>query len=335
MNILIIDDDFTTLVIAKKALIDQNHNIFTAENGIEALKIIRNEEIQIVISDWNMPEMNGLELCKYLRSQPSINHLYFIMMTTRDSYNDKVAAIEAGANEFLSKPIEPTELLVRLRSAERILDMPTIKQTIYMMGLLAEAKDSDTGRHLQRIQHYSRQLALELIKDPVKNQSLPIRFPDLVFHASPGHDIGKISVPDHVLFKPNSLNDEEWTIMKGHTVDGANILDSFLIKFPDNHVISMARDIAKYHHERWDGSGYPTGLQGEEIPFCARIVALADVYDALTMKRIYKSAMPHEMARGIIIQSNATHFDPSIVQAFLAVENQFVAIHQNFNDSNN
>ncbi len=330
MKILIVDDEFSILVIARKILEAQDHIVFTAENGVEALDIIRSEDIQVVISDWNMPEMDGLELCRFLREQPMVNHLFFIMMTSRDSHADKMEASKAGANEILTKPIDAGELQVRLRSAEHFLNMPSLAKVIKGMAKMAEAKDLDTGLHLIHIQHYSRALTLEMLKLPGLKEQLPVHFADLIFDASPAHDLGKVSIPDYVLFKPESLNDAEWKIMKSHAEDGAERLDSLLEDLPKPDIISIARDIARAHHERWDGTGYPQGLRGEHIPICARIVALADVYDALTMKRVYKAAMSHDVAREIILKSSGTHFDPQVVLAFLAAEARFIEIRNQF-----
>jgi putative two-component system response regulator len=332
MKILLVDDEFTTLAIAQKILKQLGYTVFTAENGVEALDVIRTEDIQVILSDWNMPEMDGLELCRYLRAQPSVDHLFFIMMTSRDSQGDKLAAIDAGANEILTKPIDAAELQVRLRSAERYLNMPSFSMVIHAMGLIAEAKDSDTGGHINRIQEFVRVLAGEMLNLLNLKNELPPHYVDLICDASPGHDLGKVSIPDYVLLKPEGLNDEEWRLMKTHAEDGARRLERFLIAYPNADIIRIAQEIALAHHERWDGTGYPCGLRGEEIPLSARIVALADVYDALTSKRVYKSAMPHEVARGIIIQSSGTHFDPQVVQAFLATEHSFADIHKRLNN---
>lgn len=328
MKILLVDDEFSTLAIAQKILRQQGYTTFTAENGVEALEVIRAQDIQVIISDWNMPEMDGLELCRYLRSQPSVDHLFFIMMTARDSQEDKLAAIDAGANEFLTKPIDAAELQVRLRSAERYLNMPSFSMVIHAMGLIAEAKDPDTGAHINRIREYVRVLANELLDRFKLRGDLPPQYVDLICDASPGHDLGKVSIPDYVLLKPEGLNDEEWALMKTHAEDGARRMERFLKAYPGAYIIQYAQEIAYAHHERWDGTGYPRNLRGEEIPLSARIVALADVYDALTSKRVYKSALPHEIARGIIKQSSGTHFDPRVVEAFLGIEHRFIEIHK-------
>jgi putative two-component system response regulator len=332
MNILVVDDDEIALTIANKILRSDKQEIFLAENGQVAKEILQKNLIQIVISDWNMPNMDGIELCRYLRSQPSIGYIYFIMVTSRNSKQDMLAGLEAGADDFISKPFEPAELLLRVRNAQRVLSFETTSVTLFSLARLAESKDTDTGKHLERIREYSKILASQLTMGPGNNGRVYNNFSELIFQTSPLHDIGKVGIPDHVLLKPGQLNDDEWKIMKRHAEIGAKTLDDALDKFPGAEFLRMARDIAWSHHERWDGSGYPRNLKGDEIPLSARIVALADVYDALTMKRVYKSALSHEVARGIILDSSDVHFDPRVVQAFLDTEDQFISIRETFRE---
>jgi len=332
MNILIVDDDEVALTIAQKILSDDGQNVFLANDGIEALDIIQKDEIQIVISDWNMPNIDGIQLCQHLRSNSPIGYIYFIIVTVRNSKQDMLAGLNAGADDFITKPFEPAELLFRIRTAERILALETTSVTLFSLAKLAESKDTDTGKHLERIRLYSKLLALQLIQMPEFHEFVSPNYPELLFRTSPLHDIGKVGIPDHVLLKPGSLNDDEWKIMKQHAQIGADTLQAALDKYPGAEFLRIARDIALSHHERWDGSGYPHGLSETEIPLSARIVALADVYDALTMKRVYKSAMSCEVARGIIMDLSGMQFDPQVVQAFLDIEPQFMAIKQEYLD---
>jgi putative two-component system response regulator len=241
-----------------------------------------------------------------------------------------LAGLSAGADDFIAKPFEPAEMLLRIRNAERILALETTTLTLFSLAKLAESKDTDTGNHLERIRAYSKLIAEHILIDPPFDEEIPLRFPDLLYETSPLHDIGKVGIPDYVLLKPGNLSDEEWAVMKRHAEIGAETLDAVLQKYPGADFLRIARDIAWAHHERWDGTGYPRGLKGKEIPLCARIIALADVYDALTMKRVYKSALSHEVARGIILNVSGGQFDPKIVQAFLAVEHQLLSIKENF-----
>jgi putative two-component system response regulator len=323
MKILIVDDDEIALAVAKKILENDRHEVLLAENGETALEILRSKDIQLVISDWNMPKITGIELCRYLRMSPAIAYIYIIIVTSRSSKEDMLQGLSAGADDFITKPFEPAELLVRVRNAERVLALETTSMMLFSLARLAESKDADTGKHLERIRAYAMALGEQISKDPDIREQVPPHFPDLLYQTSPLHDIGKVGIPDYVLLKPNSLNDAEWSVMKRHTEIGAETLDACLKLYPSAEYLRMARDIAWDHHERWDGSGYPRGLKGESIPLCARIVALADVFDALRMERVYKGSMTHEVARGIILEGEGNHFDPLVVRAFLAVEEQF------------
>jgi putative two-component system response regulator len=330
MKILVVDDDEIALAVAKKVLSSDGHTITLAEDGAEAIEILQRDDIQLVISDWNMPNMDGIELCRALRKISSIGYIYVIMITARNSKEDMLEGLEAGADDFISKPFEPAELLVRVRNAERVLALEMTKTTLFLMSKLSESKDPDTGGHLERIRAYSKLLAQQLLANPDFKESVPHGFPDLLFETSPLHDCGKVGIPDYVLLKPGSLSDSEWQIMKLHTQIGAEIFDASLKTYPNAEFLRLARDIAWAHHERWDGTGYPRGLKGEEIPLCARIVALADVYDAITSKRAYKTAKSHDVAAGIVFEGSGKHFDPMIVEVFRSVISEFESIQKNY-----
>ncbi len=332
MKILLADDDEISLEIAKAVLESGGHQVICAPDGEAAFETLQREEIQVLISDWSMPRLDGIELCRRLRSSASIGYIYIIMVTSHNSKGDLLTGLSAGADDFITKPFEPAELLLRVRNGERVLALETTSLMLFSLAKLAESKDADTGFHLERIRNYTKVLATELMKDPQIRAVAPPRFPDLLYETSPLHDIGKVAIPDHVLLKPGSLNDGEWLIMKRHAETGAETLNAALQKYPGREFLRIARDIAWAHHEWWNGQGYPRGLQGEEIPLCARVMALADVYDALTMKRVYKSAMPHEVARGIILGERGTHFDPRVVDAFLAVEPDFLKTREGYID---
>ena len=330
MNILVVDDDEVALIVAKKVLQSDGHDVFLAEDGESALNQLTKNGIQVIISDWNMPIMNGVELCKRIKDNSGFGFIYFIIVTSRTSKEDLIEGLSAGANDFISKPFEPVELLLRIRNSEKILAMETTSLTLFSLAKLAESKDTDTGNHLERVREYSRALANELMKDQDLRTKIHPKFAEMLYETSPLHDIGKVGIPDTVLLKPARLSDEEWIVMKSHTGIGADTLGEVVEKFPNAEFMKIAKEIAWCHHERWDGNGYPRGLAGVEIPLAARIVTLADVYDALTMKRVYKSAMPHDIAKGIIIKESGSHFDPKIVDAFLVIEKEFIEIRKFF-----
>src|SRR5437868_3010672 len=204
---------------------------------------------------------------------------------------------------------------------------------IFALAKLAESRDPETGAHLERVMNYSRALAQQLPAMGHFTDEIDAEYLRLLYSTSPLHDIGKVGIPDSVLLKPGRLSDREFEIMKTHTLIGAETLDAALQRFPKTKFLRMARDIAAAHHERFDGTGYPAGLGGRAILLCGRIVALADVYDALTSKRVYKQAFAHEVAKGIILKDAGTHFAPEIVDAFLAAEDVFIATRDRLNES--
>ena len=333
MKVLLVDDDEAARLIGAKALSGSRYEVRTAASGAEALEMIRREGLQIVVTDWNMPGMDGLELCRRLRSSPAIHYIYIVIVTARTAKADLLAGLAAGADDFISKPIEPAELLLRVRTAERILAQESTGVTLFSLAKLAESRDPDTGAHLDRIREYSRFLARRWMARPDVGPSLPPRFHELVFETSPLHDIGKVGIPDFVLLKRDRLSEDERRIMRTHPEIGARTLDAALARFPQAESLRMARDIAWAHHERWDGGGYPRGLRGEGIPLGARIVALADVYDALTMKRVYKAVQTHEQARETIRAGAGAQFDPRLVEIFLDGQEEFRRIREKYDDA--
>ena len=273
--------------------------------------------------------MNGLELCRQVRSAGLMNYIYIIMLTARRDASDTIEGMSAGADDFIVKPFQPAELILRVRTAERLLGLETRDLLIFVLAKLAESRDNDTGAHLDRVRTFSRVIAEHLSRQPKFRGIVNADFVRLIYLTSPLHDIGKVGVPDTVLLKPGPLTHEEFEMMKAHTTHGAATLDAALREFPAARYLHMARDIAASHHEWYDGTGYPYGLAGDDIPLAGRIVALADVYDALTSKRVYKDVYSHEKAKNIIVQARGTHFDPDVVDAFLANEDKFITIGQN------
>lgn len=328
MRILIVDDNEIALDVLTRALTKAGHQVEAARDGVEALEILREDSCRLVISDWEMPGMNGIELCRRIRQVEFSGYIYVILLTARGGTDNVVEGLSAGADDFLTKPFAPAELCVRIRAAERILSLETRDVAIFAMAKLAESRDPETGAHLERVRAYSRLIARHLAQQEKFRTQVDTDFVRLIYVTSPLHDIGKVGIPDSVLLKPGRLNDQEFEIMKTHTTIGAETLDSAVQHFPGVRFLQMACEIALTHHERYDGSGYPSGLKGDEIPLSGRVVALADVYDALTSKRVYKIAYAHHVARGIILNERGKHFDPAIVDAFFENESEFVALQQ-------
>lgn len=333
MRVLIVDDDADALDLLENALAHFGYEVTLATNGADGLESIRSGQYQIVISDWEMPGMSGIELCREVRQRVSSSYTYFILLTARTSIQSRLDGLGAGADEFLSKPVNPDELQVRLRGAERILSLESRDLVIFSLAKLAEARDPETGAHLERIREYCRVLAQHLSHSPKHRHTVDGDFVQILYMTSPLHDIGKVGIPDSVLLKPGRLTPEEFEIMKQHAVIGGMTLKAAAEAHPRAKYLQIARDIAFTHHEKFDGSGYPYGLRGEAIPLCGRIVALSDVYDALTTARVYKPAYSHEVANNIILEGSGKHFDPEIVEAYVANEERFIEIHEQLGSS--
>jgi putative two-component system response regulator len=332
MQVLVVDDDPVTCEIILEDLRQFGYETTAAANGKEALELIRTGQFHLVISDWQMPEMSGLELCREIRKRPWSGYVYIILLTSRSGVENIVCGLNAGADDFLSKPFHPQELRMRLRTGERILSLESRDLVIFAMAKLAEFRDKDTGTHLERMREYSRILADELSRWPKYSSMIDGDYVQLIYLTSPLHDIGKVGVPDAVLLKPGRLTPEEFELMKQHSALGGETLRAVAAGRPSAQFLAMAQDIAFTHHERFDGRGYPNGLAGEEIPLCGRIVAVADVYDALRSKRVYKGAFSHQTARDTIVQESGKQFDPEVVQAFLNREDEFITVADRFAD---
>lgn len=334
MQVLIVDDDQSSTALVKAALTPNGYDLLTAASGAAALETLReNPSCRILISDFDMPGMDGIALTRAVRAGACQGYVYVILLTGHAEHDHKMTALHAGADEFLAKPFDRAELVVRVRAAERILSLETRDVALVALAKLAESRDSDTGAHLERVQRYSAVLARELARRDSYGRHLDLEYVRLIELTSALHDVGKIAIPDHVLLKQGRLSDKEFEIMKRHTTLGAETLSAALKQFPQARYLRMARDIAATHHERFDGTGYPSGIAGHDIPLCGRIVALADVYDALTSKRCYKSAITHDVARAIIVKESGAHFDPDVVDAFKATEDQFIETHLRHQDS--
>ena len=328
MHVLVVDDDDVTATILQHSLTEFGYDVTVASNGREAFELVRNGDVRMVVSDWCMPEMSGVELCREIRSRRGGSYVYVILLTSNKRIQDVVEGLNAGADDYITKPFQPEELQVRLRAGERILSLESRDLTIFALAKLAESRDPDTGAHLERIREYSRIMAEEVARSANHSDEVDGDYVQMIYHTSPLHDIGKVGIPDSILLKPGPLTDEEFAVMKQHTVIGGETLDVLASAHPEARFLLLARDIAWSHHERYDGSGYPRGLVAEEIPLCGRIVAVADVYDALTCRRVYKEAFSHQKAMSIIREGSGAHFDPDIVDAFLRRQDDFLRLKE-------
>ncbi len=330
MHVLIAEDDDISRNMLENTLAHAGFEVTTARDGAEALEVLRDGTCRLVISDWDMPRMNGIELCLALRRGEFAGYVYVILLTSHNSPEETVEGLTAGADDFIKKPFDASELVMRVRTGERLLSLESREVTIFALAKLAESRDPETGAHLDRVRNYCRVLAQNLAANPKFSGEIDGEFIRLIYATSPLHDIGKVGIPDHVLLKPGLLNEEEYAIMKTHAQLGAETLGAALDLFPHAKFLKMACDIAATHHERWDGSGYPNGLKGVQIPLCGRILSVADVYDALCSRRVYKDAYSHNIARSIIREGAGKQFDPEIIKAFLVSEEQFLAIREQF-----
>jgi putative two-component system response regulator len=330
MRILIVDDDEVALEALAHVITQAGHEPVYARSGSEALSSLRQDPCHMVISDWEMPEINGVELCRRIRQDGADGYVYLVLVTARSTSEDIVEGMSAGADDFIVKPFHPDELRVRIRAGERVLALETRDVAIFAMAKLAESRDPETGAHLERMRNFSQVLAQHMASSARFGGLVDEEYVRLIYLTSPLHDIGKVGIPDSVLLKPGRLSDREFEIMKTHTIIGAETLGAAMHQYPGVVYLHMARDIALAHHERFDGSGYPVGSVGQDIPLCARIVALADVYDALTSKRVYKAAFHHDVARSMICEETGRHFDPDVVDAFVEHEKEFLDIRRRF-----
>ncbi|HUB26425.1 MAG TPA: HD domain-containing phosphohydrolase [Tepidisphaeraceae bacterium] len=331
MNIVIAEDSPLALKVLRDALVAAGHTVIATTNGQDALDAISEGGSRLVISDWEMPVLDGLQLCQAIRTSALPAYVYFILLTGNHSRQNKLEALAAGIDDFITKPFDQAELTLKLRIVERLLSTESREMVIFALAKLTESRDSDTGLHLERVQHYTRFLA----RDLDGRQGFPEvndAYVNTIFLTSPLHDIGKAAIPDHVLLKPGKLTPEEFDIMKSHTTLGARTLKTLMERYRNASYLQMAYQIALTHHERFDGKGYPNGIQGREIPLCGRIMTICDCYDALTSQRVYKPAFDHKKACGIIREESGTHFDPELVAAFDRVESQFDAVRIAYKD---
>ncbi|MFZ9562186.1 MAG: response regulator [Burkholderiales bacterium] len=355
--ILVVDDSPDSLELISSELM-KYYEVHVATGGERCLELARRERRpDLILLDVMMPGMDGYEVCRRLKANPETAGIPVLFLTGRTAAEDESFGLEVGAEDYLSKPVNPAVMMARVRThlrlkaaadylrdqnlllesevARRLRELSTAQDiTIYAMATLAETRDDETGNHIYRTQNYVRMLATKMAENPKYGVQLPRQDIELLYKSAPLHDIGKIGIPDRILLKPGRLSPEEFEIMKTHAAIGKAAIRTAeqLVGVP-NSFLRFVKEIAGSHHEKWDGSGYPEGLAGEAIPLSARLMALADVYDALISKRVYKEAFSHEVARNIIVEGSGRHFDPAVVEAFLALEQDFIDIAQRFSDN--
>src|SRR6267142_1587092 len=267
MRVLIVDDSPIALALLEKALRTAGHQVDAVRSGEEALQWVRKGIHRLIISDWDMPSPNGTALCQKVR-EISTHYVYFILLTSHRGSEHIVAGLSAGADDFITKPFDPQELLLRVHTGERIVSLESRDMVVYAMAQLAESRDRETGKHLERVRTYAQLLTRRLMSVPKFADHIDERFAQLIYETCPLHDIGKVGVPDSILLKPGKLTSEEFEVTRTHAALGAATLDAALEKFPDAQFLRFARDIVACHHEWYDGNGYPRGLKEEEIPLC-------------------------------------------------------------------
>jgi putative two-component system response regulator len=306
-TVLAVDDESTNLQLLRQIL-QQEYRMLFAKDAARAIELAVNEKPDLILLDVMMPEMTGYDVCRVLKANPATAGIPVIFVTALTDATDEVDGFEAGAVDFITKPVSPAVVKARIKLHLSLVRLEELRASrlaiVQRLGLAAEYKDNETGLHVIRMSHYARLLATAAGLD---EQAV-----DDVFIAAPMHDIGKIGIPDHILQKPGRLTPEEWEVMQTHPRIGAHIIGQH-----DSGMLAVAHDVALAHHEKWDGSGYPNRLCGEQIPLAGRIVAVADVFDALTSERPYKPAWELEDACAWMRDQRGSHFEPRLVDLFL------------------
>lgn len=333
-TILVVDDVADNIDVISNILSDQ-YDIKAANQGLLALKILERFDVDLILLDIMMPNMDGYEVCQRIKDNPTLRNIPIIFLTAMDSHEDEQRGFDLGAVDFISKPFSAAILKARVASQLKLsnhakeLERQVYERTqelalsrlevIERLALAAEFRDNETGNHVLRVGEYCRRIA--------SHMGLPKSECDLIAIAAPLHDLGKIAISDTILLKPGRLTDEEFRIMQGHAEAGAKILEGSQSEF-----LNAARIIALSHHEKWDGSGYPNSLKGEQIPLYGRIVALCDVYDALSSVRPYKEAWSKEQVEAYINELSGNQFDPALVEHFNQIKDDFYQILQQYQD---
>jgi putative two-component system response regulator len=349
-QILIVDDtssNIDTLI----AVLGDEYDLRVAVDGETALQTLQSDNLpDLILLDIMMPGMDGYEVCSRLKSSSRTRGIGIIFLTALAESSEQEKGLNLGAEDYITKPFDPAIVKARIRTQlelkgyrdhlEKLVSQRTEElahaqeATIASMAIMAEYRDPETGGHIQRTKSYVRALALEMRKS--NPQIINEQMLEILYQAAPLHDIGKVAIPDSILLKPARLTAEEFSIMEKHTIFGSEAIRRTETIHGRNELLRVAAEIAEYHHEKWDGSGYPHGRKGKAIPICARLMTIADVYDALISKRPYKEALEHDMAVKTILEGDGythpNHFDPQVLACFEKIHQQFHAIARKFED---
>jgi len=356
-TVLVVDDVPENLTVLGELLV-REYTVRAANSGAAALRLAAAApQPDLILLDLMMPGMDGYEVMQRLRAEARTRDIPVICVTALDATDEEERGLSMGAVDYIAKPLRPSVVLARVRTQielkrarDRLADQNAFLEaevarrmrenqlahdaSIHALARLAETRDPETGNHILRTQQYMRRLGQLLSTHPRFAASLDARAIELLAKSAPLHDIGKVGIPDHILLKPGRLDAAEWEIMKTHAALGAEAIERAEADAQQPiEFLAVAKQIARHHHERWDGLGYPDGLAGDAIPLPARLMALADVFDALISRRVYKPALPYERARDIIASSRGTHLDPDVVDAFVADFDSFRAIAERHADS--
>jgi putative two-component system response regulator len=348
-RVLIVDDTPENIHILMGMLKGQ-YTVLAANNGERALKLAAMDPApDLILLDIMMPGMDGYEVCTRLKANPQTANIPVLFVTALTSDESEAKGLEVGALDYITKPFNPVIVNARVKNhlelkrySDQLEEMVREKTqellvtrdvTIETLGSLAEYRDPETGGHIKRTMHYVKLLAEHLQNHPNFSHYLSNEMIEHLYKSAPLHDVGKVGVPDNILLKPGKLTDEEFAEIKNHTIYGRDALSVSSSKLGSNSFLKVAQEMAYTHHEKWDGSGYPQGLCERDIPISGRLMAVADVYDALISQRVYKPAMPHQQAVEIIVSGNGTAFDPDIIEAFSALQDEFQRIALHFVDA--